>query len=107
MLVRAGDAMKHENLQWSKPILLAEIKDSTVPTAPGVYAFTEYYGDLQPNAPILHQTHPGYQVAAERSRAALCILYIGQAANLGKRLLGYLFREPREGANYRADRHKG
>src|SRR4051794_10912950 len=99
--------MRREALHWSSPILVAELADAPVPTESGVYVFTEYYGTLQPNSPVLHRTHPGFQAAVQKARAELCVLYVGLATHLRERLRGYLFRAPDDEVDYRANEHKG
>jgi hypothetical protein len=84
--------MRYLELPWQGPFQLSAFDFSRVPARPGVYVFTEYSSPLTPNLPLPAETDQGYEDAINRLRLTPCVLYVGKAATLSTRLLGYRFR---------------
>ncbi|RIK73348.1 MAG: hypothetical protein DCC68_25080 [Planctomycetota bacterium] len=107
--------MLYASLIWDGPHLLASMDLDLIPEKPGVYVLSEYSTPLRPNPrrPIPADTN--YEAEIEHLRSTPCILYVGKASNLNKRVRGYRFKPYLEivrrpagtPARHTADRHKG
>lgn len=107
--------MLYESLSWHGPCELVRVDFSHVPAAPGVYVFTESVDPLKPNEPVPPVTDANYPEVISRLRDSPCVLYVGKAKRLSRRLPGYRFKPYLEikrrpigmPARHTADPHKG
>lgn len=107
--------MLYASLTWAGPHLLNGMDLSLIPEKPGVYVLSEYSTPLVPNPRRPVAADSDYEAVIERLRNTPCILYVGKASNLNKRVRGYRFKPYLEivrrpagtPARHTADKHKG